>query len=104
MAWIITRTDVPFCGALSQMVMHCVNEFDPFLKVAKIVLTQDGFRYNLEIILDIPYGEQITGPIYDLQNYIVSSIEKFTGLILNEVSITIGSVRGISNRSDNNNQ
>ena len=90
--------------ALSQMVMHCVNEFDPFLKVAKIVLTQDGFRYNLEIILDIPYGEQITGPIYDLQNYIVSSIEKFTGLILNEVSITIGSVRGISNRSDNNNQ
>ena len=81
-------------SALSEMILHCVNEFDPFLKVEKIILSQEGYRYNLEIFLDIAFGAQISGTFHELQNYIVSSIEKITGLILNEVSITVGKVRG----------
>jgi len=80
-------------AALSQMVLHCVGEFDPSLRVGKIVVKEDGYRYNLEVVLDIPYGTQIAGTMHKLQFYILESIEKFTGLIINEVNLTIGSVK-----------
>lgn len=81
-------------SALSEMVLHCVNEFDSSLNIEKITLFQEGYRYNMEIILDVAYGEQISGTFHELQNYIVSSIERITGLILQEVSITVGKIRG----------
>ncbi len=79
-------------NSLSQMVVHCVNEFDTSLKVKKIIVKEDRYRYNLEVILDIPYGTQIAGAIHKLQRYILENIERFTGLILEEVNITIGRV------------
>lgn len=82
-------------AALTQMVLHCVNEFDPSLKVAKIVLSQNSLGYRLEVILNVPFGAQITSTFYDLQHYILNNLEKYTGLILDEVSITIGKVRDV---------
>lgn len=79
-------------NSLSQMVVHCINEFDTSLKVEKIIVKEDRYRYNLEVILDIPYGTQIAGAIHKLQRYILENIERFTGLILEEVNITIGRV------------
>ncbi len=79
-------------AALSQMVLHCIQEFDESLKAEKIVVSGDATEYSLEIILDVPYGNQIAGTLYQLQKYIIESIEQFTGLILKEVDLTIGKV------------
>jgi hypothetical protein len=79
-------------SSLSQMVIHCVNEFDPHLRILKIMIRQDRYNFGLNIFLDIPYGTQITGKIHNLQRYILENIEKFTGIILLDVNITIGRV------------
>ena len=82
-------------GSLSQMVFHCVSEFDPTLKIMKLIVKNDRSVYILEVILSIPYGLPIAGRIHDLQQYIMVNIEKFTGIILKRVDITIGRVSDV---------
>jgi adenylate kinase family enzyme len=82
--------------ALTQMVMHCIQEFDPELKVEKIVVSEDGYQYRLEVILEIPYGKRVAETFLQLQDYIRKHIEEYTGLQLKEVNITIGNVSGKS--------
>jgi uncharacterized alkaline shock family protein YloU/adenylate kinase family enzyme len=79
--------------ALTQMVLHCVQEFDSILNVEKVVVTRDSSDYRLEVILGIPFGYQLSGIIYQLQEYIFRSIERFAGLSLKEVNITIGRIK-----------
>lgn len=83
-------------GSLSQMVFHCVSEFDPILRVMKVIVKNDRSVYSLEVVLNIPYGLQIAGRIHDLQQYIMVNIEKFTGIILKRVDITIGRVSDVN--------
>lgn len=79
--------------ALTQMVLHCVQEFDSILNVEKVVVTRDSSDYRLEVILGIPFGYQLSDIIYQLQEYIFRSIERFAGLSLKEVNITIGRIK-----------
>lgn len=78
--------------ALTQMVLHCVQEFDPSLGIDKIVVSRDSSEYRLEVILNVPFGKQTAGNLYQLQAYILNSIEQFTGLFLKEVNLTIGKI------------
>ncbi len=78
--------------ALTQMVLHCIDEFNPELKVSKIIIHKNNENYSIEIILTIPYGTQISGDLHNLQRYITESLEQFTGILLNEVNITVGKI------------
>ena len=79
-------------AALTQMVLHCVQEFNPALGLDKVVVSKDFQEYSLEVILKVPFGEQVAAPLYELQSYIINHVERFTGMIINEVNITIGKV------------
>ncbi len=79
-------------SALSQMVIHCVNEYNPELKIMKIVVAQEGGSYKLEVILRVPFGMKISGRIHGLQLFILENIEQFSGLDLKEVNVTVGSI------------
>ncbi|GAH82577.1 unnamed protein product, partial [marine sediment metagenome] len=78
--------------ALTQMVLHCVQEFDASLKVEKVIVLRDSSDYGLEVILNVPFENQVAGHLYQLQEYIGKNIEQFTGLIIKEVNLTIGKV------------
>ena len=78
--------------ALTQMVVHCVDEFDPRLKVTKIVIYEKATDYGIEVLLQVPYQTQLSGPAHSLQTFILENIERYAGLVLREVNITIGSV------------
>ncbi len=78
--------------ALTQMVMHCVQEFDENLSIDKVIVTRDSGEFGLEVVLNVPYGRQVAAPLHELQEYISRNIENFTGLILHGVNITIGRV------------
>lgn len=78
--------------ALSQMVLHCVAEFDSRLKVNRIILIRQVYGYILKIILKVPFGVELPGIIHNMQNYIIRNIEKYTGISLKEVNIIIGAI------------
>jgi len=79
-------------AALGQMVLHCVHEYDPVLKIEKIIVRKDTKDFLLEIQLKVPFGTQLTNAIPALQNYIIDSIENFTGISLSKVDITISKI------------
>lgn len=79
-------------AALTQMVMHCVNECDPDVKVKKISIKTDARGYRLLVTIDVPFGTQLTGKVHKLQQYIIDKIESFTGILIEEVSIIIDKI------------
>ncbi|MCR4940619.1 MAG: hypothetical protein K5930_11015 [Treponemataceae bacterium] len=79
-------------AALSQMVMHCVSEYDGQIRVKKLTIKTDTQGYRFIITIDVPFGTQLTGKIHNMQQYIIDNIEKFTGILIEEVSIIIDKI------------
>ena len=79
-------------AALSQMVIHCVDEYNLNIRIKKIVVRDDGIGYRLVITIDVPYGTQLGGNIHELQQYIIENIERFTGILIEEVNIIIDKI------------
>lgn len=79
-------------AALSQMVIHCVDEYNPEIRIKKILVKDDEIGYRLVITIDVPYGIQLGGNIHELQQYIIDSIERYTGILIEEVNIIIDKI------------
>lgn len=79
-------------AALTQMTMHCVGEFDQNIRVRKITIKTNARGYRIIITVDVPFGKQLTGEVYKMQQYIIDNIEKFTGILIEEVSIIIDKI------------
>lgn len=82
-------------AALTQMTIHCVQEFDSKIRIKKFSIKTNNRGYRLVITIDVPFGKQLTGEIYKLQSYIVDNIEKYTGILIEEVSIIIDKITGV---------
>ncbi len=81
-------------AALTQMVMHCVYESDSAVRVKKMTIRTDNRGYKISIIIDVPFGTQLTGKIHKMQQYIIDKIESYTGILIEEVSIVIDKITG----------
>ncbi|MBU3850360.1 MAG: hypothetical protein IAA16_07330 [Candidatus Treponema excrementipullorum] len=79
-------------AAITQMVMHCVAEFDNQIRVKKLKIKTDARGYRLILTIDVPFGTQLTGKIHNLQKYIIGNVEKYTGILIEEVSIIIDKI------------
>ncbi len=80
-------------SALSQMILHCVDEFDAKITIKKITVKKDRSGYRIKISVEAEYGEQLSGKIHDLQEYILDRIERFTGLMIDKVEIRIDKIK-----------
>jgi hypothetical protein len=79
-------------AALSQMVIHCVDEYNENIRIKKIVVKDDDAGYRLVITIDVPYGTQLGGNIHELRQYIIDNIERYTGILIEEVNIIIDKI------------
>ena len=79
--------------ALSQMVIHCVDEFNEQILITKISVKDDKAGYRLVITIDVPFGLQLGGDMQELQQYIIDNIERYTGILIEEVNIIINKIR-----------
>lgn len=80
-------------AALTQMVMHCASEYNPAIRVSKLVVSEEKSGYRLEVVIETPLEMQIAGRIHGFQRYVLENIEQFTGIDLAEVNITVGKIR-----------
>jgi adenylate kinase family enzyme len=79
-------------AALSQMVIHCVDEYNQNIRIKKILVRDEDMGYRLAITIDVPYGIQLGGNIHELQQYIIDNIERYTGILIEEVNIIIDKI------------
>ena len=79
-------------AALSQMVIHCVDEYNSDIRIKKILVKDVEAGYRLVITIDVPYGLQLGGNIHGLQQYVIENIERYTGILIEEVNIIIDKI------------
>ncbi|OQY40606.1 MAG: hypothetical protein B6229_01225 [Spirochaetaceae bacterium 4572_7] len=79
-------------AALSQMILHCVDEHSGNIKVKKISVIKAHTGFNINISVNVSFGEQLSGNFHSLQKYITESIERLTGIIIEKVDITIDQI------------
>jgi galactitol-specific phosphotransferase system IIB component len=79
-------------AALSQMVIHCVDEYNQNIRIKKIIVRDNEMGYSFAITIDVPYGIQLGGNIHELQQYIIDNIERYTGILIEEVNIIIDKI------------
>ncbi len=79
--------------ALTQMVCHCVEEYDSDLKVLKVVIGDEWNSYDLEVVLEVPYESRMGGHLHGLQRYLLDSLEHFAGIDVTRINVTVGQVR-----------
>lgn len=80
-------------AAISQLILHCVQEFDSTLKPLKIKIrpSREG-SYVVRLSLAAPYKTQMGEVIHALQRYIMENIEKYTGISLKEMHISVDKI------------
>ena len=76
-------------AALSQMVVHCVDEFDDSVRIRRLAVRSDTQGYRLTMVLEVPFGTRLASNAHALQEYIIDNIERFTGILIEEVNIVI---------------
>lgn len=82
-------------AAICQMAMHCIEETDPDVRVKKLSIKTNSQGYRLIITIDVPFNKQLTGLIHNMQQYLVDHIERYTGILIEEVSIIIDKLTGV---------
>lgn len=76
-------------AALTQMVIHCLDEFDNLLKVKRVHVKINPDGYALNIKLRVPLKHEIAHSLSELNEYIADSLEKYGGILVSSVNIEI---------------
>lgn len=79
-------------AALTQMVAHCLHEHDPSLRLARVIVSKSTGAWALEVIVDVPSGAAAGPGLHDLRELIMSSLQRYAGLVLSQVDVTVGSL------------
>lgn len=76
-------------AALTQLVLHCADEFDHSLYIKRVVTKESVNGYVLDLSLHVPYGMQLAGNMHDFQQYVIESLERYTGIMIEQVNVNI---------------
>lgn len=76
-------------AALTQMILHCIDEYDDEIQVIKIKVNVGRAGYRVKLSFEVPYGKTLTGDLHDLRSYITAKIQTYTGIILDKLEISI---------------
>jgi adenylate kinase family enzyme len=78
--------------SFSLMIINCVNEFNSRLKVKESDIIDWKAGYRLIMTLDVPLGMKLEKNIDELKQYITDNIERFTGILIEEVFVIIDKI------------
>lgn len=77
-------------AAITQMVNHCLNEYENTMKIEKVTYNYGQEGYDLEIHIRTP--ESIPGHmIVEYEEYIADSLEKYGGILVHKVILYVQS-------------
>jgi len=76
-------------AVLSQMVLHCIAEREPELKVSRIRVRHTGSGCMLKVVLAVPFDRELSASLHNLHHYIVTEVESFTGIRIAKLSLSV---------------
>ncbi len=79
-------------AALTQMIFHCIDEYDDDVHVNKVKVKVSRSGYGIGLFIVVPYGKSLTNDIEELRKYIQDAIQKYTGIIIETLEISIDEI------------
>lgn len=76
-------------AALARMTAQAVKNFNGDIRIKRLLVKTDASGYRFVLTVDVPFGAQLADMINKLQQHIIESIEKYTGILIEEVSVII---------------
>ncbi len=76
-------------AALTQMIIHCINEYDTSIELDKVSVKMIKNQYAIKLKIKIPQNNSSPSTLNKLRLYIIKNIEKYTGININKVDIVI---------------
>lgn len=81
-------------AALTQMIMHCVAEYAPEVRITKVTVRNEPTGYRLLVHVSIPFGSEVPSTVHGLQDYTIDKLEKYTGIFIRELNVVIEDISG----------
>ena len=75
--------------AMSQMIMHCIKEYSKDIQIRKIGIDKVLNGYEIEVRLIIPFRVNIPDQLSNLQTYIITNIERYSGIHIERLHLTV---------------
>lgn len=79
-------------AALTQMIFHCIDEYDDDVQVNKVKVVIGRSGYDIELFISVPYGKTLNSDIEELRKYTQDTIQRYTGIILKTLEISIDEI------------
>jgi len=79
-------------AALTQMILHCVDEFDDDVKIKKLKIKVHNNGYAIGLHIVVKYGKAINTSLDHLGKYICDTIQRYTGIIIEPLEISVDEV------------
>jgi ABC-type oligopeptide transport system ATPase subunit len=79
-------------AALKQMLLHCVDEYNQDIRIKNLEVRDDVVGYRVVMTIDVPDGTQLEENINTFQQYVIEDIERYTGILIEEVNIIIDKI------------
>ncbi len=79
-------------AALTQMILHCIDEHDDEILVRKIKVKLGRAGYSIDLFIDVPFGKTLTGDLHELRAYIQNNIQRYTGIVIDHLEIAIDNI------------
>ncbi|MCK4541015.1 MAG: AAA family ATPase [Spirochaetales bacterium] len=79
-------------AALTQMVLHCADEYDSSVSIKRVTFRQELSGYRLGIDVHVPFGVQLSGDMHGFRDYVIDNLERYTGILIERVDINIDKV------------
>jgi len=79
-------------AALTEMILHCVDEFDTDIHVLKMQVKKSRMGYRINLSVGVPYGKKLASGLNELRAYIQNNLLRYTGIILDRLEISIDKI------------
>ncbi|PIE59789.1 MAG: hypothetical protein CSA32_02435 [Desulfobulbus propionicus] len=76
-------------AALTQMILHCIDEYDCEVKVLKMTVKASRSGYGIDLSVGVPYGKTLASGLHELRTYIRDRLQRYTGIILTSLEISV---------------
>ena len=79
-------------AALTQMILHCIDEYDDDVQVKKLKIKVHKSGYTIALYIIVTYGKTLNSGLEELRKYICDTIQRYTGIIIETLEISIDEI------------
>lgn len=79
-------------AALTQMIFHCIDEYDEDIQVKKVKIKVHPSGYTIALYIVVAYGQTLTSGMEQLRKYICDTIQRYTGIIIETLEISVDEI------------